>query len=102
MNDIPFVSSVYIIPLLCFFSNLQFNVTEKELRDAFVQICGDMLGYPAGGVGLGWNMCSLTLTGNSSRYVIGCNNDNEVQLFTPPVFYSISLNIYMFIFVVAV
>ena len=41
------------------------NVTEKEFREAFLQICGDIFGYVAGGVGLGWNLCSLGLTTNS-------------------------------------
>ena len=38
------------------------NVSEKELREAFVLICADIFGYVAGGTAQGWNICSIGLT----------------------------------------
>ncbi len=47
--------------------------TPKELHTVFVQLCGDIFGYPAGGVGYGWNLPTLTRSSGSGYAGLGPN-----------------------------
>ena len=42
--------------------------TPNELRVVFGQICGEIFGYGAGGVGFGWDLATLTRTSGGSTY----------------------------------
>ena len=44
------------------------KASPNELHAVFVQICGDIFGYGAGGVGFGWDLASLTRTSGGSTY----------------------------------
>ena len=41
--------------------------TPNELRVVFGQICGEIFGYGAGGVGFGWDLVNLTKTSYGSN-----------------------------------
>jgi sphingomyelin phosphodiesterase 4 len=41
------------------------TATSNELHVVFSQLCGDIFGYSAGGVGYGWNLASLCRTSSS-------------------------------------
>ena len=41
----------------------------NELHVVFTQICGDVFGYGAGGVGFGWDLASMSRTGGGSHYM---------------------------------
>ncbi len=43
----------------------------NELHMVFPQICGEIFGYAAGGVGFGWDLASLTRTSNGSHTYTG-------------------------------
>ena len=44
------------------------TASTNELHAIFVQICGDIFGYGAGGIGFGWDLASMTRSSSGSMY----------------------------------
>ena len=53
--------------------------TPNELRVVFGQICGEIFGYGAGGVGFGWDLVNLTKTSYGSNR--GYRDFQEILMF---------------------